>query len=90
MGDVVAPMLAKAVPDVPEPDSVTGGLAYEPKWDGFRAIIAVDGGVESVPAAVVGTSSTGPLCEMPLGAALARAAVLLDAVFTAAERPRDT
>lgn len=46
MGDVVAPMLAKAVPDVPEPDSVTGGLAYEPKWDGFRAIIAVDGGVE--------------------------------------------
>jgi len=35
----VAPMLAKAVPAVPEPDSVDGGLSYEPKWDGFRAIV---------------------------------------------------
>jgi ATP-dependent DNA ligase len=39
----IAPMLAKAVPAVPEPDSVEGGLSYEPKWDGFRGIIAVDG-----------------------------------------------
>ncbi|MCU1416227.1 MAG: ATP-dependent ligase [Schumannella sp.] len=31
------PMLAKPVSDVPE----TGGLAFEPKWDGFRAIVAV-------------------------------------------------
>lgn len=36
-------MLAKAVPDVPEPDSVAGGLAYEPKWDGFRGIVSFDG-----------------------------------------------
>lgn len=36
-------MLAKAVPDVPEPDSVKGGLRYEPKWDGFRGIVTVDG-----------------------------------------------
>ncbi len=36
-------MLAKAVPDVPEPDSVRGGLRYEPKWDGFRGIVTVDG-----------------------------------------------
>ncbi|NCD17700.1 MAG: hypothetical protein GX427_09905 [Actinomycetales bacterium] len=56
----------------------------------FATLVAVDGGVESVPAAVVGTSSTGPLCEMPLGAALARAAVLLDTVFTAAERSANT
>jgi ATP-dependent DNA ligase len=43
-------MLAKAVPEVPEPDSVTGGLSYEPKWDGFRAIVYADGegAVESV------------------------------------------
>ncbi|WP_022894299.1 ATP-dependent DNA ligase [Agromyces subbeticus] len=41
--EIVAPMLAKAVPAVPEPDSVPGGLAYEPKWDGFRGIIAFDG-----------------------------------------------
>ncbi|GAA1115831.1 ATP-dependent DNA ligase [Arthrobacter flavus] len=39
----VQPMLAKAVSAVPEPDSVAGGLLYEPKWDGFRAIIHRDG-----------------------------------------------
>jgi ATP-dependent DNA ligase len=39
----VSPMLAKAVPGVPEPDSVAGGLAYEPKWDGFRCIVLRDG-----------------------------------------------
>ena len=36
-------MLAKAVATVPEPDSVTGGLRYEPKWDGFRGIVTIDG-----------------------------------------------
>ncbi|SEH72566.1 MULTISPECIES: ATP-dependent DNA ligase [unclassified Leifsonia] len=46
----IAPMLAKAVPEVPAPDSVAGGLSYEPKWDGFRAIVYADGegAVESV------------------------------------------
>jgi ATP-dependent DNA ligase len=41
-------MLAKAVDAVPPSDSVPGGLVYEPKWDGFRAIVHVgaDGGVE--------------------------------------------
>lgn len=39
----IEPMLAKAVTTVPEPDSVEGGLSYEPKWDGFRAIIYFDG-----------------------------------------------
>jgi ATP-dependent DNA ligase len=39
----IAPMLAKAVADVPDPDSVTGGLRYEPKWDGFRGIVSIDG-----------------------------------------------
>lgn len=38
-GFPVAPMLAKAVPDVPDKP----GLSYEPKWDGFRAIAYVDG-----------------------------------------------
>ena len=38
-GFPVAPMLAKAVPTVPD----TAGLSYEPKWDGFRAIAYVDG-----------------------------------------------
>ncbi|WP_411720895.1 ATP-dependent DNA ligase [Mycetocola sp.] len=38
-----SPMLAKAVDAVPDPDSVDGGLSYEPKWDGFRAIISFDG-----------------------------------------------
>lgn len=39
----VSPMLAKAVPAVPEAGSVPGGLLYEPKWDGFRAIVFRDG-----------------------------------------------
>ncbi len=39
----VSPMLAKAVVGVPDPDSVAGGLAYEPKWDGFRCIVLRDG-----------------------------------------------
>jgi ATP-dependent DNA ligase len=39
----VSPMLAKAIDAVPEPDSVDGGLSYEPKWDGFRSIIYFDG-----------------------------------------------
>jgi ATP-dependent DNA ligase len=34
----VLPMLAKAVPRIPE-----GNLSYEPKWDGFRSIIFRDG-----------------------------------------------
>ncbi len=38
-----SPMLAKAVTAVPEQDSVAGGLSYEPKWDGFRAIVSFDG-----------------------------------------------
>lgn len=34
----VAPMLAKATPKLP-----MGGFLYEPKWDGFRAIVFRDG-----------------------------------------------
>jgi ATP-dependent DNA ligase len=34
---VIAPMLAKLVADIPP------GLFYEPKWDGFRAIVERDG-----------------------------------------------
>jgi ATP-dependent DNA ligase len=40
---LISPMLAKAVDAVPEPDAVPGGLSYEPKWDGFRAIVYFDG-----------------------------------------------
>jgi len=36
-------MLAKAVVGVPARDAVAGGLAYEPKWDGFRCIVLRDG-----------------------------------------------
>src|SRR5689334_22805334 len=39
----VRPMLAKSVKDIPAADSVDGGLVYEPKWDGFRAIVFRDG-----------------------------------------------
>jgi ATP-dependent DNA ligase len=37
------PMLAKAVKEVPDPSAVKGGLAFEPKWDGFRGIAYFDG-----------------------------------------------
>jgi len=40
---IPAPMLAKSVPEVPEQDAVTGGVSYEPKWDGFRALVSWDG-----------------------------------------------
>ncbi|WP_297782916.1 ATP-dependent DNA ligase [Aeromicrobium sp.] len=37
------PMLAKSVKAVPAPDSLDGGLSYEPKWDGFRCLVFRDG-----------------------------------------------
>lgn len=39
----VDPMLAKAVKEIPTPGAAAGGLAYEPKWDGFRAVVFRDG-----------------------------------------------
>jgi ATP-dependent DNA ligase len=39
----VSPMLAKLVPDIPDPDSTAAGWLYEPKWDGFRCIVFRDG-----------------------------------------------
>jgi ATP-dependent DNA ligase len=39
----LAPMLAKAVPQIPAPGSAPGGFVYEPKWDGFRCIVFKDG-----------------------------------------------
>ncbi|MDU0344593.1 ATP-dependent DNA ligase [Microbacterium sp. KSW2-29] len=41
--DIPAPMLAKSVPMVPEHEKVAGGFSYEPKWDGFRALVSWDG-----------------------------------------------
>ncbi len=37
------PMLAKAVPAVPESLPDGGALLYEPKWDGFRCVVYKDG-----------------------------------------------
>lgn len=39
----VKPMLAKSVKRLPEPATAPEGVAYEPKWDGFRAIAFRDG-----------------------------------------------
>ena len=52
----VHPMLAKSVKGVPAADSVQGGLLYEPKWDGFRAIVFRDGDEVEI-----GSRSTKPL-----------------------------
>ena len=54
--EIPAPMLAKSIPDVPAQDAVAGGLSYEPKWDGFRALISWDG--ESVE---IGSRGAKPL-----------------------------
>lgn len=35
--------LAKAVEKMPRPDALPGGLLFEPKWDGYRAVLARDG-----------------------------------------------
>jgi ATP-dependent DNA ligase len=39
----IEPMLAKAVAAVPTEAPGGGALLYEPKWDGFRGIVAFDG-----------------------------------------------
>ena len=39
----LSPKLAKAVKQLPEPESYPGGVCYEPKWDGFRCIVFRDG-----------------------------------------------
>jgi ATP-dependent DNA ligase len=41
--DIPAPMLAKSVPAIPDPAKTPGGLSFEPKWDGFRALVSWDG-----------------------------------------------
>jgi ATP-dependent DNA ligase len=51
----VAPMLAKAIPSVPETDSVEGGLSYEPKWDGFRAIVYAEGSGDTIDRVEIGS-----------------------------------
>lgn len=40
----IAPMLAKSVAKVPAPGAAGGPFTYEPKWDGFRAIVFADDG----------------------------------------------
>ena len=40
----IAPMLAKAVSEVPaQPADGDPEWSYEPKWDGFRAVVFRDG-----------------------------------------------
>ncbi|KAA9111370.1 ATP-dependent DNA ligase [Microbacterium rhizomatis] len=41
--EIPAPMLAKSVPDIPDPAKTPGGLSFEPKWDGFRGLVSWDG-----------------------------------------------
>lgn len=36
-------MLAKAAASVPDPGGFADGLLFEPKWDGFRGLVAFDG-----------------------------------------------
>lgn len=61
--EVPQPMLAKAVAGgVPAADSVEGGLSFEPKWDGFRAIVAVGAaGADGVAEVEIGSRGSKPL-----------------------------
>ena len=52
----VSPMLAKSAAAIPAADAVDGGLSYEPKWDGFRAIVFRDG-----DEVVIGSRNEKPL-----------------------------
>ena len=54
--EIPAPMLAKAAAAVPDPAKTAGGLSFEPKWDGFRALVSWDG--ESVE---IGSRGAKPL-----------------------------
>lgn len=35
-------MLARSVDRLPEPDAVSSGYRWEPKWDGYRALAFID------------------------------------------------
>ena len=73
----VSPMLAKAVTGIPEPSTVEGGLLYEPKWDGFRAIVYFDGsGVELTSRGSKPLTSYFPELVETLAAQLAAPCVL--------------
>ncbi|WP_438353683.1 ATP-dependent DNA ligase [Microbacterium sp. CJ88] len=54
--EIPAPMLAKSVPEIPDPAKTPGGLSFEPKWDGFRGLVSWDG--ESVE---IGSRGAKPL-----------------------------
>ena len=37
-------VLARAVEELPRAAALRGGCQYEPKWDGYRALVRVDAG----------------------------------------------
>lgn len=41
-------VLARHVTHIPSPDALTGGVVYEPKWDGFRAVLDVRHGTATL------------------------------------------
>ncbi|WP_299087529.1 ATP-dependent DNA ligase [uncultured Microbacterium sp.] len=56
MYEIPTPMLAKAVAGIPDLAKTPGGLSFEPKWDGFRAIVSWDG-----TEVVIGSRGAKPL-----------------------------
>ena len=61
VGSLPAPVLARAVDAVPEPDAVPGGLSYEPKWDGFRGIVGVEPTGDGTADVEIGSRGSKPL-----------------------------
>lgn len=86
--EIPAPMLAKAVPAIPDPAKTPGGLSFEPKWDGFRALVSWDG-----TEVVIGSRGAKPLTRyfpelVQAFAALLPERCLLDGEIVVATTPR--
>ena len=79
----VQPMLAKAVKGVPDPEKF-GGLSFEPKWDGFRAIVFRDGGEVYIQSRdLKPLNRYFPELEAPLRASIPERCVLDGEIFVA-------
>lgn len=71
-------MLAKAVPRLPGPGALPGGLVYEPKYDGFRMLVFAGAGGEVFLQSRSGGDLTGAFPEIAEAAAALGEDVVID------------
>ncbi|WP_351233889.1 hypothetical protein [Streptomyces sp. NPDC002133] len=70
------PMLAKPVPQLPGPGALPGGLAFEPKYDGFRLLVFA--GADAFLQSRSGGDLTGAFPEIAAAAAALDENVVID------------